>query len=252
MVAYEGLLAETVTYEGHNGDEIEAYFARPLGVASAPGVVVIHHNPGWDNWVKEVTRNFAHNGYAAVAPHLFSREGPGTTQERSARVREAGGVPDDRCVGDVEASVRYLRALPYANGKVGVIGFCSGGRQTYLVACKIPSLNAAVDCWGGRVIPEPGDLTPRQPVPVIDMTPDLACPLLGLFGADDPNPSPDQVAKTEAELKRLGKVYEFHTYENAGHGFFAVDRPGYRQHAAVDGWEKVYAWFGKYLQTATS
>jgi carboxymethylenebutenolidase len=84
------------------------------------------------------------------------------------------------------------------------------------------------------------------------MTPDLACPLLGLFGADDPNPSPDQVAKTEAELKRLGKVYEFHTYENAGHGFFAVDRPGYRQHAAVDGWEKVYAWFGKYLQTATS
>jgi carboxymethylenebutenolidase len=130
MVAYEGLLAETVTYEGHNGDEIEAYFARPLGVASAPGVVVIHHNPGWDTWVKEVTRNFAHNGYAAVAPHLFSREGPGTTQERSARVREAGGVPDDRCVGDVEASVRYLRALPYANGKVGVIGFCSGGRQT--------------------------------------------------------------------------------------------------------------------------
>jgi carboxymethylenebutenolidase len=116
-------------------------------------------------------------------------------------------------------------------------------------ACKIPSLNAAVDCWGGRVVPEPADITPRQPVPVIDMTPGLNCPLLGLFGAEDLNPSPEQVAKIEAELKRHNKVYEFHTYENAGHGFFAVDRPSYRQHAALDGWEKVFAWFGKYLQT---
>jgi carboxymethylenebutenolidase len=251
MAAFEGLLAETVAYQGHNDDQIEGYFARPLGVASAPGVVVIHHGPGWDAWTREVARKFADHGYAAIAPNLVSREGPGTNEERVERVRAAGGVPDDRCVGDVEASVRYLRALPYSNGKVGVIGCCSGGRQTYMSACKIPSLDAAVDCWGGRVIPQPADITPRQPVPVIDMTPDLACPLLGLFGAEDLNPSPEQVAKIEAELQRYNKVYEFHTYENAGHGFFAVDRPSYRQHAALDGWEKVFAWFGKYLQTAS-
>jgi carboxymethylenebutenolidase len=244
---YEGLLAETISHQGHNGDEIEAYFARPLGLASSPGVVVIHHMPGWDEATKEITRKFAHHGYTAICPHLFSREGPGSPDDLSAAVRAAGGVPDDRCVGDIDGAIRYLRALPYASGKIGVIGFCSGGRQTYMVACKLPGIDAAVDCWGGRVVPKPEELTPRQPVPVIDMTPDLGCPLLGLFGEEDPNPSPEQVARIEQELKRHGKTYEFHMYESAGHGFFAVDRPGYRQHAAVDGWREVFAWFEKYL-----
>jgi carboxymethylenebutenolidase len=116
-----------------------------------------------------------------------------------------------------------------------------------MVAYKLPGIDAAVDCWGGRVVPKPEELTPRQPVPVIDMTPDLGCPLLGLFGEEDPNPSPEQVARIEQELKRHGKTHEFHMYESAGHGFFAVDRPAYRQHAAVDGWREVFAWFEKYL-----
>ena len=79
------------------------------------------------------------------------------------------------------------------------------------------------------------------------MTEKLACPILGLFGKDDASPSPADVAAIEAELKRLGKTYEFHSYENAGHAFFSVDRPSYRQEAAVDGWERVFTWFGKYL-----
>ncbi len=244
---YEGMLAETIRYRGHGGDDIEAYFARPLGLSASPGVVVIHHMPGWDEATKEITRKFAHHGYTAICPHLFTREGPGSPDDLSAAVRAAGGVPDDRCVGDIDGAVRYLRALPYANGKVGVIGFCSGGRQTYMVACKVPGLDAAVDCWGGRVVPD--ELTSRQPVAVIDMTPDLACPLLGLFGAEDANPSPAQVARIEEELKRHGKTYEFHMYEGAGHSFFAVDRPAYRPVQAVDGWGKVFAWFEKYLAT---
>jgi carboxymethylenebutenolidase len=244
---YEGLLAETISIEGHNGDQIEAYFARPLGVSASPGVVVIHHNPGWDEATKEITRKLAHHGYTAVCPHLFSREGPGSPDDLSAAVRAAGGTPDERCVGDVAGAVRYLRALPYANGKVGVIGFCSGGRQAYMAACKVPGLDAAVDCWGGRVIPTPEEITPRQPVPVIDMTPEMACPLLGLFGEEDKSPSPEQVARIEQELKRHGKAYEFHMYPNAGHGFMAVDRPSYRQAAAVDGWRKVFNFYGRYL-----
>jgi len=99
------------------------------------------------------------------------------------------------------------------------------------------------------VVTTPDDLNPRQPVAPVDMTKDLACPLLGLFGAEDVSPSPEHVARTEEELKRFNKTYEFHTYENAGHAFFSVDRPSYRQHAAVDGWEKIFAWFGKYLGT---
>ena len=244
---YEGMLAETVTVSGHNGDEIDGYFARPLGAGPYPGVVVIHHMPGWDEGSKEITRKFAYRGYAAICPNLHHREGPGSPDDVSAAVRAAGGVPDDRCVGDVEGAAGYLRALPYSNGNVGVIGYCSGGRQTYMVACKIPSLDAAVDCYGGRVVASPDELTPLQPVAPLDMTSDLACPLLGLFGAEDSSPSPEHVARTEEELKRLGKTYEFHTYENAGHGFFGADRPSYRQHAAVEGWEKVFGWFERYL-----
>jgi carboxymethylenebutenolidase len=244
---YEGLLGETIRLQGHGGDDIEAYFARPLGVESAPGVVVIHHNPGWDEATKEITRKFAHHGYAAVSPHLFSRLGPGDPCDLSAANRAAGGTPDDQAVGDVAGSIHYLRNLPYSNGKIGVIGFCSGGRQTYIVACKGLGIDAAVDCWGGRVIPKPEEVTERQHIRPIDLTPNLECPLLGLFGAEDPNPSPEQVAGIEQELKKHGKTYEFHMYDNAGHGFFAVDRPAYRVHAAVDGWQKVFDFFGKYL-----
>ena len=244
---YEGMLAETVRLRGHGGDEIDAYFARPLGRGPYPGVVVIHHMPGWDAATKEITRNFAAHGYAAICPNLHYREGPGSPDDVSAAVRAVGGVPDDRCIGDVEGAVRYLRALPYSNGKVGAIGYCSGGRQTYLVACNIPSLDAAVDCYGGRVVAGAEDLSPRMPVAPLDMTADLACPLLGLFGADDANPSLADVAETEEALKRHGKTYEFHTYENAGHAFFSVDRPSYRQEAAVDGWGRVFAWFGSHL-----
>ncbi|MCH8225944.1 MAG: dienelactone hydrolase family protein, partial [Chloroflexi bacterium] len=144
---------------------------------------------------------------------------------------------------------RYLRSLPYTNGKVGVIGFCSGGRQVYLLACRIPSIDAAVDCWGGGVTATADQLTPRQPVAPIDLTKDMNCPLLGIFGEEDARPSPADVEATEAELKRLGKNYEFHMYENAGHGFFAVDRPSYRQQAAVEGWERVFDFYGRHLRT---
>src|SRR5215831_9402120 len=108
-------------------------------------------------------------------------------------------------------------------------------------------LDAAVDCYGGGVVAKPEELTPRQPVAPIDFTKDLQCPLLGLFGVEDTRPSPDDTAKTEAALKQHNKTYEFHTYDNAGHAFFAVDRPHYRQHAAMDGWQKVLTWFGKHL-----
>ena len=144
--------------------------------------------------------------------------------------------------------IRYLRSMPYLNGKVGIIGYCSGGRQAYLAACTLPGIDAAVDCYGGGVAGPPGELTPLQPVDPLDYTKNLSCPLLGLFGKEDQRPSPAQVAKTEAELKKWGKTYEFHSYDKAGHSFFAVDRPSYRPEAAVDGWEKVFQWFGKYLR----
>ena len=247
MTTYEGLIAETVAHRGHNGDVISAYSARPLGPGPFPGVIVLHHMPGWDDATKEITRKFAFYGYNAICPNLHHREGPGEPDDVAAVTRAAGGVPDDRCVGDVEGAVEFLRTLPSSSGKVGIIGFCSGGRQAYLSACRVQSLDAAVDCWGGSLVADSGQLTERQPVAPLDLTAGISCPLLGIFGAEDTSPTPEDVATIEAELKKHGKTYEFHMYEGAGHGFFAVDRPGYRPVQATEAWGKVFDWFGKHL-----
>jgi carboxymethylenebutenolidase len=247
-MSYEAQFAETVLMRGHRGDQIDAYLARPVGVAAVPGVVVIHHMPGWDGPTKEIARRFAHHGFAALSPNLHFREGKATPQENSASVRAAGGMPDDRTMGDVQGAVDHLRTLPYLNGRVGIIGYCSGGRQSYLAACTLRGIDAAVDCYGGGVVAKAEELTPRQPVAPIDFTRDLQCPLLGLFGVEDTRPSPEDTARTREALDKFGKTYEFHTYDNAGHAFFAVDRPQYRQAAAIDGWEKVLAFFDQHLR----
>jgi hypothetical protein len=111
------------------GDQIDAYLARPTGPGPHPGVVIIHHMPGWDEATKEIARKFAHHGYVAISPNLHFREGKGTSEENSASIRAAGGMPDERTMGDVEGAISYLRTLPYLSGKVGIIGYCSGGRQ---------------------------------------------------------------------------------------------------------------------------
>ncbi|GLY76500.1 dienelactone hydrolase family protein [Actinoallomurus iriomotensis] len=243
----DALRAETVTIKGHNDDEIEAYLARPLGDEPRGGVVVIHHMPGYDEATKEMVRKFAAHGYAALCPNLYSREAPGADpDDAAATVRAAGGVPDERLVGDVDGAAKHLNSLEGANGKIGVIGHCSGGRQTFLSACSL-RIDAAVDCYGAFVVNDPPAGMPPTMKPILGLAPQLSCPLLGLFGAEDKFPSPAETAELSAELDRLGKEHEFHTYENAGHAFFAVDRPAYRVEAAVDGWGKIFDFFGRYL-----
>jgi len=182
-----------------------------------------------------------------ISPNLYYRDGHGTPEDVAAKVRAAGGVADDQMVGDVEGALRFLRALPNCSGKVGCFGTCSGGRQTTIAASRIDHFDAAIDCWGGRVVMAQSELNPKNPVAPIDMTRDLKCPLLGLFGNEDQAPTPAQVDQHEAELKRHGKVYEFYRYDGAGHGFFYYDRPAYRQQQAVDGWQKVFAFLEKHL-----
>lgn len=247
MAIYEGMLAETVRIKGHNGDEIDAYLARPLGAGPFPGVVLIHHMPGWDEASKEMVRKLAYHGYACISPNLHFRVGPGEIDDVVAAVRAEGGTPDAQFLGDFESAMSHLRTLPYHNGKIGCIGFCSGGRQSYIAACKASNLDAAVDCWGGRVVTKAEDITERQPVAPFDMTSSMNAPLLGIFGNDDQSPTPEDVNQTEEELKKHNKTYEFHRYDGAGHAFFAVDRPSYRVEQAVDGWKKVFAWYDKYL-----
>ena len=248
---YEGMLAETVMVQGYKGDSINAYFARPLGPGPFPGVVVIPHAPGWDEWYRESTRKFAHHGYLALSPNIYYRLGHGSPDDVAAKARAEGGVADDSVLGDTEGCLTLLKSLPISNQKVGVFGTCSSGRQAFLAACRLKGFDAAVDCWGGRVVMSEEELTPKRPVAPIDYTKDLSCPLLGLFGEEDENPTLQHVQLLEQELKKYGKAYEFHKYPKAGHGFFYYDRPMYRQEQAVDGWKRLFAFFEKYLGTAS-
>jgi carboxymethylenebutenolidase len=243
----DSLCAETITLAGHGGDEIEGYLARPAGEGRRGGVVVIHHMPGYDRGTKEIVRRFAELGYDAICPNLYWREGPGVDPaDAAAAARAQGGVPDARLIGDVGGSAEYLRSLPTSNGKVGVIGYCSGGRQSVLAACNL-DLDAAVDCYGAFVTGTPPEDFPLRVTNLIDQLPRLRAPLLGLFGNEDSFPSPDQVNELDEILNREDKPHEFHRYDDAGHAFFAVDRPSYRVAAANDGWERITAFYTTYL-----
>src|ERR1700690_3744319 len=229
------MLAETVAVVGHGDDEIGAYLARPLGAGPFPGVLVIHHAPGWDAATKEIARRFAAEGYIAICPNLYHRFGPDLAPDDAAAAARAGGwITTDQFLGDAAGSLRFLRSLPVSSAKVGSIGYCSGGRQSFLAACELP-LDAAVDCYGAFVISSSPPELPYRMEPIIDRAPKISCPILGLFGVEDKNPSPDEVAQIDAELTRLGKEHEFHTFDDAGHGFFAVARPSYPGGGALGG-----------------
>lgn len=247
-MSYEGMIAETVRVHGHEDDLIDAYAARPSGAGPFPGVLIVHHMPGWDEWTREVVRRFAQHGYNAVSPDLHFRNGSGTASEKSQRVRDQGGQIDEAVVGDLGGGEAYLRDLPTSNGRVGLIGFCSGGRVAYMAAAKMPTLDAAVDCWGGNVLSPPAKLNANQPVAPIDFTPDITVPLLGIFGNDDKNPTSEHVDSIEAELKAHNKQYEFHRYDGAGHAFFNWEADRYCPVQAMDGWKKVFAFFEKHLE----
>jgi carboxymethylenebutenolidase len=243
----ESLCAETIIISGNEGDEIEVYLARPTEEGSRGGVVVIHHMPGYDRTTKEIVRRFAELGYDAICPNLYWRQAPGAApDDAAATARAQGGVPDEQLIGDVAGAAAYVRSLPASNGKVGVIGYCSGGRQSVLAACNV-DLNAAVDCYGAFVVGTPPEGFPLKVTNIVDQLPNLRVPLLGLFGKEDSHPSPEQVAELDEILTSLDKPHEFHSYDDAGHAFFAVDRPAYRVAAANDGWEKIAAFFATHL-----
>jgi len=232
--------------KGHNGDEVEAYLARPDGTESIGGVVLIHHLPGYDSSTKEMARKFAAHGYSALMPNLYYRDSPGASpDDAAAAARAKGGVPDEQVVGDVAGAAAYLRGLAGSYGKIGVIGHCSGGRQAFLAACSLP-LDAAVDCYGGAVVHVP-EGAPASMKPLVGLSKNLSCPLLGLFGADDKFPTPAETAELSRTLDELSKPHEFRTFAGAGHAFFSVDRPSYRVEAAVEGWDKIWAFFGEHL-----
>jgi carboxymethylenebutenolidase len=240
-----GMVAGVTTMTAGGGDQIHTYIARPDGPGPYPGVVLIHHAPGWDEFYREFARRFTEHGFIAIVPNLYERFGHGTPDDVAASVRGAGGLSDASVIADAEGARDWITSHPTSNGKVGIIGTCSGGRHAVLVASSSPGWGAVADLWGGGVVGgQPSELRPVAP---IDLTPNLNAPLIGLFGNDDMGPSPAQVDQHEAALKENGKTYVFHRYDGAGHGFFYYHAPAYRQQAAMDGWNKVDAFFIEHL-----
>ena len=243
----QGMVCETISFAGNNGDQVNAYVARPSGDGPYGGIVLIAHVPGWDELYREFARRYAHHGFAVICPNIFQRFGEGAPDDIAAKARGEGGVPDASVIGDALGANQWLKSQPWSNGKVGVTGTCSGGRHSYLIAAKTQAFDAVINCWGGRTVMKQEELTANQPESPAALTANLNCPVLGIFGNDDQNPNPEMVNEVEEELKKHGKQYEFHRYDGAGHGIWYLDRPAYRPEAAIDGWNKAFAFFEKNL-----
>ncbi len=244
----ESITASFVMFTGANDDQVQGYLVIPDGSPPRGSVLVLHHMPGFDRGSKEIARRFATMGYNVLCPNLYWREAPDAAPDDAAAVARAnGGVPDERLIGDAEGAVAYLRALQTSNGKVGVIGYCSGGRQSVLVGCTV-EVDAVVDCYGAFVTGIPSDRFPLKVTNLVEQLPALKAPLLGLFGADDQYPSPEHVAQLEEILMREGKMHTIVSYEGTGHGFFTTDRSAYRFDSANDGWARITEFYGSYLK----
>jgi carboxymethylenebutenolidase len=244
------LVEEEGSFPGDGGDAIAGYLARPRDEGRRPGLIVLHEAFGLNEHIRDVARRFANVGYDALAPDLYSREGAPAEDDREAVMSKMRAMPDARIVADLEGAAAHLRGLPGASGRVGGVGFCSGGRQTLLLTCSSDVLDAAVDCWGGSILRAGPDAetTPQRPVPIVALADRLACPTLLVAGAQDANPSPDDVETFAERARAAGHNATVDVYEDAGHAFFADYRPTYRPEAAARLWPNMLAFLDAHLR----
>jgi len=232
-------------------DTIKGYLARPtFGSGSNPGIVVIHEAFGLVEHIRDIARRFANLGYIALAPDLYSRSGSPDPNDMNSVFPVMFGLPDAQAVADLEAAADHVTMFRNASGKVGVIGFCSGGRQTLLFACSSTKVNAAVDCWGGfihRATPD-AETTTSRPTAVLNLVDRLSCPLFAVFGEEDQNPTVAQSEELRTRAQRAGKDVTIKVYKNAGHAFLADYRPSYREQPAAELWSDAVAFFDKHLK----
>jgi carboxymethylenebutenolidase len=230
--------AGVATFPDLDGKDMHAYTVRPEGSATPrPGVLVVHHAPGWDEYTQEFAERLGRHGYSVISPDLYCQFGHGRSDDVAAFARSQGGVSDDAVMEICRAATVWLRALPESNGKVAVVGACSGGRHAVLFGSKFQEVDAIVDLWGGRIIMADDELTPTRPAAPITYIADMTAPLLGIFGNDDTSPTPVMVDLHEQALRAHGKRYEFHRFDGAGHGFFNYHNAMYRQSQAMEAWE---------------
>ena len=222
------------------GADMKVYLSVPDGKGPFPAVVVIQHQGGVDEFIEEMTERVSSAGYVGAAPDLYHRDGPDCRDDGPTR---RARLLDVNVIDDVNATVGFLKRHHAVDGeRLGIVGFCMGGRVAYLMAAAQPSFKVAADYYGGNIMVPWG----QGPAP-FERTGEIQCPLIGLFGEEDGNPSPADMRKLDAELTRRGKVHEFHSYPGANHAF--MNRRGQRYHAQADrdSWPKTLAFFEKHL-----
>jgi carboxymethylenebutenolidase len=223
---------------------IPAYRAAPAGKTGLPVILVLSEIFGVHEHIADVARRFAKLGYLAIAPELFVRQGDAKAYTEIAKLMSEviGKVPDEQVLADLDATVAWARANGGDTARLGVTGFCWGGRMTWLYTAHNPGVKAGV-AWYGRLVGTASSLTPKHPV---DVAGQLAGPVLGLYGGADTGIPLDTVDKMKAALasgNAAAKRSEFVVYPDAPHAFHADYRPSYRKEAADDGWKRAVAWF---------
>ncbi len=223
-----------------DGGSMRSFVAAPDGAGPYPAVIVIQHAAGVDQFVQTMTRRLGEASYIALSPDLYHREDPDSSDDAMRRMSR---LRDANIEKDVGAAIAHLKSMPNVRaGRIGITGFCMGGRVAYMIAARNPDIRATVVFYGGNIMVPWGE--GRAP---FDDSAGINCPVLGLFGADDANPSPADVAKIDAELTRLGKLHEFHSYAGAGHAFMTEGRPSYRPEAAAEAWKRCVDWLNRHL-----
>ena len=225
-----------------DGDDMRCYLSLPAGPGPYPAVVVIQAAGGVDDTILSFNERLSNEGYACMAPDLYHREDPNMAgDDFGTRMNR---LLDVQVVKDVNTAKDYLKGLSAVQQeRIGITGFCMGGRVVYLKAVHDPELKAGAIFYGTPINASWGE----GPSPFAQSA-KITCPLLGLFGEEDTSPSPVHVQRMEDELTRLNKVHEFHSYAGAGHGFMSEGGPSYQEDAAKDAWLKTVAWFDKYLK----
>ncbi|MCZ6866996.1 MAG: dienelactone hydrolase family protein [Chloroflexi bacterium] len=241
------ITAYEVRHPGYDSFSVPTYIARPSGPGAFPALILTHGVHGYEEHMKEVARRFAAFGYACIVPALYCRDDFLSVVEEEDLSRASASLnsrPNAQTVGDLAGSLDFLQNSEYVNGKIGLVGFCSGGRLAMIYACHTTGISAFVNFYSNGVF-QP---TESNPTPAGEMLQNLGCPMLGLFGDEDANPSPADVVRLKELLEGASKTFELVSYKQAGHAFFSDTRPSYRPEAAYMAWGRCLEWLSRYLK----
>ena len=240
----DGLDAGMVSFPT-GGIAMGAYRAKPKGKANLPVIIVVQEIFGLHEWIRDIVRRFAKAGYYAIAPDLYQRQGDATkvADFKQLFAEIVSKVPDAQVMADLDALTQFVGKDGGNARRIGITGYCWGGRITWLYAAHNPKLKAGV-AWYGRVKGAATELQPQNP---IELVASINAPVLGLYGARDKGIPVADVEAMNAALKAAKKPSSIHLYPEADHGFLADYRPSYNEAAARDGWSRALAHFKKYL-----